>query len=390
MADQPSTAEVLIIGGGAVGTSIAFHLAERGQRDVLILERDTVGAGSTSKAAGGVRLQFPLPQEVRFSLYSLDLFLNFEAAMGRPADFKQAGYLYLLTDPATVDKYHMLQRMQRAEGADVRWLESEDEIARIVPDVYLGDVHAATFCPQEGYAGPSEVVMAFAARARELGVKIREGAAVMAIHVAGDRVTGVETAAGHISAGTVVNAAGPWARPVGRLAGLSLPVYPRRRHIFVTDPLSELHHPLPLTTDRSTGFYCRSEMTSVLMSPGDIGAETEFEVPPIDWRMMEVAVERAVHRLPALERAGITSGWVGLRPLTPDEHAIIGLVPDLRGMVLAVGFCGHGFQHSPAAGRAVAELILDGRCSSFDLSPFRLERFTAEAALHPAAVGEAD
>jgi sarcosine oxidase subunit beta len=389
LSEQPRTAEAIIVGGGAVGTSIAYQLAESGLKDVLLLERDQVGAGSTSKAAGGVRVQFPLPVEVQMSLFSLKLFHDFEAALGRDADFRQAGYLYLLTDPATLDHYRGLQEMQRSEGADVRWLTAA-QAAEIVPDVNLEDVHAATFCAEEGYAGPSEVVQAYAARARSLGVRVIEGAEVTGIAVEGERVAGVDTAAGRISTRVVVNAAGPWARPVGELVGLSIPVFPRRRHIFVTAPIPELHHPLPLTTDRAAGFYCRSELKSVLMSPGDIGPTTEFEVPAVDWSMMATAVEKAIHRIPALERSEITSGWVGLRPLTPDEHAIIDRAPGVEGMFLAVGFCGHGFQHSPAAGRAITELIVKGHCSSFDLAPLRYNRFAADAKLAHAAVGEAD
>jgi sarcosine oxidase subunit beta len=326
---------------------------------------------------------------VQFALHSLNVFLNFKDIVGRPSDFKQAGYLYLLNDPLMLGRYHALQEMQRSEGADVRWLASAQEIAGVVPDVNLDDVLAATFCPQEGYAGPSEVVQGFAARARELGVRFREECPVRAIEIENGRVASVATDVGMISTRTVVNAAGPWARPIGELAGVSIPVFPRRRHVFVTNPVPDLHHPLPMTTDRGNGFYCRSEMQSVLMSPGDVGPTTEFAVPPIDWDMMEVAVERAVRRIPALDRAQITSGWVGLRPLTPDEHAIIDRVPEVEGLVLAVGFCGHGFQHSPAAGKAVAELIVDGQ-STFDLTPFRLDRFPAGVQLAQAAVGETD
>jgi sarcosine oxidase, subunit beta len=388
MPEMPKTADVVIVGGGAVGASIAYNLARRGQRNVLLIERDQLGSGSTSKAAGGIRVQFPLPVEVRFSLFSLSLFHHFEEELGRDVDFRPAGYLFLITDPDSLGFYRSLLEMQRAEGADVRWL-TPDDIRELVPALMTDDVLAATYCPDEGYAGPNEVVQAYAARAREMGVAIREDVAVTGIDVEAGRIRGVRTTAGDVATSVLVNAAGPWARPLAAMAGVDVPVFPRRRHIFVTDPFPAVGHPLPMIIDRGSGFYCRSEMQSVLMSPGDIGPETEFEVPPVDWSMMEVAVDRAVRRLPVLESAAIRSAWVGLRPLTPDEHAIVDFAPGVEGLVLAAGFCGHGFQHSPAAGKVVSELVLDGR-ASIDISPLSADRFGSQRELRPATVGEAD
>jgi sarcosine oxidase, subunit beta len=388
MAELPRSAEVVVIGGGAVGTSIAYQLGRRGVRDVVVIERDTLGAGSTSKAAGGIRCQFPLPIEVQFSLYSLDFYRHFEDELGADPEFRAEGYLFLISDPGTLPRYRAAWEMQRELGAHVDWLEG-DELHRFIPGLETDGVLAATSSPEDGYAGPNEVVQAYAAGARGLGATMVEQVQVTGITVNGGRVTGVSTSAGEVSTPVIVNAAGPWAAPVARLAGIELPVHPRRRHIFVTEPFTEVRHPLPLIIDRSSGFYFRSELRSVLMSAGDVGPVDEFEVPPIDWSMMEVAVERAVRWMPALEHARIRNAWVGLRPLTPDEHAIIDFAPGIDGLLMAVGFCGHGFQHSPAAGKAVAELILDGR-SSFDLSALRLDRFPAGAALEHAGVHEAD
>jgi sarcosine oxidase subunit beta len=188
-------------------------------------------------------------------------------------------------------------------------------------------------------------------------------------------VAAVETPAGPIATRLVVNAAGPWAPLVGRMAGLDLPVDPRRRHIFVTDAFDGIRHPMPLVTDTGSGFYCRSEQGAVLMSPGDIGASTAYEAQ-VDWSVLEAAVEKAVRRVPALERAQVRHAWAGLRPLTPDGRAILDWAPGVEGLYLAVGFCGHGFQHSPAVGETVAELLLDGR-TAVDLSDLRLGRFAA-------------
>ncbi|HSE03373.1 MAG TPA: FAD-binding oxidoreductase, partial [Methylomirabilota bacterium] len=205
------------------------------------------------------------------------------------------------------------------------------------------------------------------------GVRIVEETPVTGIVIEYGRVAGVQTPAGTIATPLVVNAAGPWAPLVGRMAGLELPVDPRRRHIFVTDAFDGLRHPLPLVTDTGSGFYCRSEQGAILMSPGDVGATTEYEAR-VDWSTLEQTVEKAVRRIPALERAQIRHAWAGLRPLTPDGRAILDWAPGVEGLFLAVGFCGHGFQHSPAVGETVAELLLDGR-TALDVHDLRLDRF---------------
>jgi sarcosine oxidase subunit beta len=197
---------------------------------------------------------------------------------------------------------------------------------------------------------------------------------VDAIEVRGGQVRAVSTPAGRIATPVVVNAAGPAAARVGRLAGLDLPVYPRRRHIFYTDPFPALPGPVPLTTDRGTGFYFRKEMEQVLLSPGDVEDVGEDLAAPVRWDRVEEAVAKAVHRVPLLEQARIAGGWAGLRPLTPDDHAILGPAPGVEGLYLAVGFGGHGFQHAPATGRHLAAWIVDGRPAA-DLSLFDPGRF---------------
>jgi sarcosine oxidase subunit beta len=225
----------------------------------------------------------------------------------------------------------------------------------------------------DGHASPNDVVQAYAAQARARGVRVLEDTPVTGIVVERGRVAGVRTPAGAIATRLVVNAAGPWAPLVGRMAGLELPVDPRRRHIFVTDAFDGIRHPLPLVTDTGSGFYCRSEQGAILMSPGDVGEITEYEAR-VDWSALEQTVEKAVRRIPALERAQIRHAWAGLRPLTPDGRAVLDWAPGVEGLFLAVGFCGHGFQHSPAVGETVAELLLDGR-STLDIHDLRLGRF---------------
>ncbi len=356
-----------------VGCSIAYHLAGRGVRDVVVIERETVGSGTTSKAAGGIRAQFPTETEIRFSLEAIEVFERFEEEFGVDPGYKKIGYLFLVSDPDDLRGFEPRIALQRRLGVDVRVIAPAD-VKKLVPALRVDDLIAAVWGPGDGLAGPAEVTNGFAKRARQRGVTIAEGVRVTAIERAGDRVSGVTTTDGAVSAPLVINAAGPVAASVGRLAGVEIAVHPRRRHIFYTEPFPEIPGPIPLTTDRASGFYFRKELEQVLLSPGDVeDIGTDFEVP-VDRAKIEEAVTKAVARVPVLEQATIAGGWAGLRPLTPDDHAIIGWAPGVTGFFLAVGFGGHGFQHSPATGRHVADWIVNGT-PSMDLSLFDPGRF---------------
>ncbi len=371
--DLPKTASAVVIGGGVVGCSIAYHLARRGLADVVVVEPETVGSGTTSKAAGGIRVQFPTETEIRFSLEAIRVFERFQDEFGVDPGYKKIGYLFLLSDAKQLRGFEKRIALQRKLGADVRVI-TPDDARKLVPALRVDDLIAAVWGPGDGLAGPAEVTAGFARRARELGVKIVEGVRVASLERAQGRTSGVMTSAGAIASPLVINAAGPSAARVARLAGVELPVHPRRRHIFFTEPFPAIPGPVPLTTDVTSGFYFRKELEQVLLSPGDVeDIGEDFDVP-MDWGKVEEAVQKAVQRLPILGDARIAGGWAGLRPLTPDDHAIIGWAPGVEGFFLAVGFGGHGFQHSPATGRYVAEWLLDGK-PSLDLSLFDPSRF---------------
>ncbi|PYM99113.1 MAG: FAD-binding oxidoreductase [Candidatus Rokuibacteriota bacterium] len=358
----PRSADVVIIGGGVVGCSLAYHLALRGLRDVLVVERDAVGSGTTSKAAGGIRAQFSTETEIRFSLESIAVFERFVEEFGLDPGYRKIGYLFLISDRDDLAGFQERMALQRRLGVDVRLISPEDARA-LVPALHVDDLIGAVWGPQDGMAGPAEVTAGYARRARELGARIEEGVDVTAVVVEHGRVTGVRTAQGDVGTRIVINAAGPTAARVAKLAGVGIPVLPRRRHIFYTEPFPEIPGPVPLTTDRASGFYFRKEMDQLLLSPGDvedIGADLAV---PVDWSRVEETVEKALHRLPIVEKARVAGGWAGLRPLTPDDHAIIGWAPGVEGFFLAVGFGGHGFQHSPATGRHVAEWLVEGKPS---------------------------
>jgi sarcosine oxidase subunit beta len=375
--DQPKTASAVVIGGGVVGCSIAYNLARRGLADVIIVERETVGSGTTSKAAGGIRVQFPTETEIRFSLEAIRVFERFQDEFGVDPGYKKIGYLFLVSDRTQLAGFEKRIALQRRLGCDVRVITADDA-RKLVPALRVDDLIAAVWGPGDGLAGPAEVTTGFARRARELGVKIVEGIRVHSIERAGGRVTGVTTSAGAIASPLVINAAGPSAARVGKMAGVDIPVQPRRRHIFFTEPFPAIPGPVPLTTDVASGFYFRKEMEQVLLSPGDVeDIGEDFDVP-MDWGKVEEAVQKAIQRIPIIGDARIAGGWAGLRPLTPDDHAIIGWAPGIEGFFVAVGFGGHGFQHSPATGRYVAEWLLDGK-PSLDLSLFDPGRFARPA-----------
>jgi len=375
----PPSADVLIIGGGVVGCSIAYHLARRGHRDVLVLERETVGSGTTSKAAGGIRVQFPTDTEIRFSLDAIHTFTSFQDEFGVDIGYRKIGYLFLITDEADRRGFEARIALQRSLGADVRMITPKDAQA-MVPALRVDDLIAAVWGPDDGMAGPAEVTNGFARRARELGARIAEGVMVTGIDVERGCVRGVRTTTDTVAARVVVNAAGPTARRIAAFAGVDIPVLPRRRHIYFTEPFPEIPGPIPLVTDRGSGFYFRKEMEQVLLSAGDVqDIGEDFDVP-MDPGMVAQAVQKAIERVPILESARIAGGWAGLRPLTPDDHAIIGWAPGVENFFLAVGFGGHGFQHSPTTGRVTSEMILDGR-SSIDLTLFDPARFARGAAV---------
>jgi sarcosine oxidase subunit beta len=369
----PRSAEVVIIGAGAIGCSIAQSLTARGQRDVVVVERATIGAGSTSKAAGGIRAQFATEVEIRFSLEGIELFKRFEDEFGVDCGYVQDGYLFVVTDPAVLAKYERNVTFQNTFGVPSRIISPAD-VREIAPDISLDGVIAGVWCPTDGHATPNDVCMAFAARARAAGARFLEETTVTAMRsLAGGR-TAVETTDGTIETPVVVVAAGANAAPIARMLGVEVPVVPKRRHVFVTDDFAGLQRRLPLVIDTGSGFYARSEQQALLMSPGDVGEASDYFEVPVDWTTLESTVEKGIRRIPILERASVRSAWAGLRPLTPDEHAIVDWLPGVAGVFCAVGFCGHGFQHAPATGRHVAEWLLDGQ-SSIDLSALSFGRF---------------
>lgn len=366
------TADVVIIGGGVIGVSIAYQLALKKAGRIVLLERGQLGEGSTSRCVGGIRLQFSTEINIRFSLESMETFDHFEEEFGVDPEFKRIGYLFLATTPQEMEVFKENVKLQQALGIPVELLSSQ-EIEKRWPHLRVDDILGGTFCSLDGYAGPSEVLTGFAKAARRLGVKVYEMTEVLGVSLRGDCVCGVRTKDGDISCPVVVNAGGPYASIVGGMVDVKIPVKPVRRQVFVTAPFRLSDHSIPLTIDFHTGWYFRQEVDGYLLS-GPLDAEPSFKTH-IDYEAMAEASENAVYRVPALEKARIARGWAGLYEISPDNHAILGRVPEVSGFILANGFSGHGFQHSPTVGKVIAELIVDGKATTIDISSLSIERF---------------
>ena len=365
-------ADVVIVGGGVIGASIAYHLSRRGVREVVVLERDRLGSGSTTRNAGGVRLQFSTEINVRLSQRSLPHWERFADEMGVDPDFHQVGYLFLITTDRDEAAFERSLELWRRLDVPARRL-TRDDVRAIFPELRADDVRFATFCPKDGYLDPSSLLSGYVARAREAGVRFLEDEAATAIVRGSGRVTGVRTTRREIACETVVNAAGPWAGQVGSLAGLDLPITPLRRQVFVTDPVPGIEHDFPLTVEMASSFYFHRESGGVLMGMADPADKPGFD-DSVNWDFLPTIVERALDRMPPLERANVKTGWAGFYEDTPDKHPIIGPVKDLTGFICAAGFSGHGLMHAPAAGEVVAELVVDGR-TTLDVSALAFERF---------------
>ena len=364
------SAEVVIVGGGAIGASTAFHLTELGVTDVVLVERATLASGSTGKSAGGIRAQFADELNVRIALRSIAEFERFEALTGRPIDYEQSGYLFLLDREEDVARFRDAVALQRGLGVPT-WELSVEEALSIVPQLSPDGLVGATFGPVDGRATAEAVVAGYAEAAARRGVRIRQGEAVERIEVAGGRIAAVETTSARIATGAVVCAAGVWSPEVARLAGLELPVTGERRWIHFTPHTGGLPRPLPLTIDFSTGFYFHTE------GPGLAFGGRE--------QTLDELAGPATRRLPALADLPVQSSWSGFYEVSPDHNAIVGEAPEPGRFLYATGFSGHGFQQSPAVGEHLAELVA-GRVPTLDLSPFALERFARGTAREEAFV----
>jgi sarcosine oxidase subunit beta len=407
------TAEVVIIGSGIVGSSVAYHLAEQGCTNVLVIEREAhQGKGSTGKSMGGVRAQFATDVNIQMSRYSIDFFSRFDEVVGHPADYRAHGYLFCATNERQLAYLKTNRERQVALGVRNVELVSREDILKFVPQLRADDIIGGTFCPTDGFVDPHSVMMGFMLKARARGVRLWLDTQVTGIETeplntgtvstgtAGvspangaesfnqpSQVVGVNTTRGLVSTRLVVNAAGPWAAQVARLAGAELPVEPLRRQLVPTEPFNQLPQRFPMVIDMSTGFHFRREGKGILLAWNDpeetVGFKTEF-----DPKFVEKILTRAADRVPCLVDAEVNPrrAWAGLYEMTPDHHAIIGPAANVAGLYFVNGFSGHGVMHSPASGRITADLILKGNSDLIDTRTLGVERFAEGRLLKETAV----
>jgi sarcosine oxidase subunit beta len=368
----PPTASVVVIGGGVTGLATAYELARAGVRDVVLLDRDALGAGSTCKAAGGVRAMFSDPVNITLGARSLETFRDFPARFGQEIDFAAVGYLFLLSTPEAVAAFEDAVALQNSLGVPSRMIDVA-EAQRLSPLIAPDGLLAAAFSPTDGHCTPESVVLGYASAARRAGATLLPHCAATGLEVTDGRVAAVHTAAGTVRTDAVVCAAGAWSAEVGGWAGVDLPVTPLRRQVLVTEPVPGLDPHTPFTIDFATSFYFHREGRGLLMGMSDPDETPGFRLTRSDdWlpRLGE-AIER---RAPELAGVGVAGGWAGLYEMTPDHNALIGRADEVEGFLYATGFSGHGFLMGPAVGEVVRDLYL-GRETLVDVSGLGAARF---------------
>lgn len=369
----PKTADIVIIGGGVMGASAAYHLAKRGMKNIVLLEKEEFfGTGATGRCAGGVRYQFSTEINVELSQESLPMLERFKEEIGQDVNYIQCGYLLVATNEKDAAAFKYNVEMQNRLGVPTQLL-SGDEVRARLPLMKFDDAIAGTFNPKDGIVDPNGVVMGYVSAAQKMGVQAISKAGVTGITVSGGEVRGVGTGLGEVQTRMVLNTAGPWAGLVGQMAGVELPIVPLRRQMFTTNPLKEVPADFPFVIDFAKSLYFHREGEGLL-----IGMSNQNEKPGFDQNVDEdfelVNLEAAIERMPLVEKASRASHWAGLYEVTPDAHPIFGGT-DVKGFTLCTGFSGHGFMHGPISGKLMSEYILDGKYSTLDVSMLDLKRF---------------
>ena len=382
------TADVVIVGGGIVGSSIAYHLTAAGCRNVLAIERESAqGKGSTGKSMGGVRAQFSTPVNIQMSLYSIPFYASFEEQLGHPSGYRPQGYLFCATNEKLMAYLRANYEKQVALGLkDVRLITS-DEIRSIFPELRADDIVGGSFCSSDGFVDPYSAMIGMMTWATEHGARLWKSTLATGIARDGRGVCVVETTKGAVSTRAVVNCAGAWAASVAQMAGVELPVEPLRRMLVPTEPFDGFPHSAPMIIDMSNGFHFRPEGLGFLMAWNDPdetpGFKTDFEPA-----FIEKILTRAAERVPIFEGVAVNPkrAWAGLYEMTPDHHPILGPVSEIEGFFLANGFSGHGVMHAPATGKILSDLILTGKSDLVDTSLLGLSRFAEGRMIEETAV----
>ncbi len=375
----------VVVGAGVIGASVAWHLASRGVRDVLVLDRaDSGDGGSTGAATGGFRAQFATAINVRLSLLSRAKLLRFQDEIGADAGYLTSGYLWIAEDEAALVALRAARAVQHREGLDEAIEVGPGDIARLQPAIARDGIAGGAYCPTDGFIRPRAIQAGYKEAAERLGARFAWGEAVTGIDVdSAGRIAAVRTPRETIACDAVVNAAGAWAGAVAQLAGIDLPVTPLRRQMAATAPTAAIPSRAPMTLFCGDGFHFRERDGRVILSwptPGNADDPFDTSVEP-SW-LREVAKKKDA-LAPALRRVPLdpSASWAGLYEMSPDRHAILGPAPSLPNFYLVNGSSGHGVMHAPALGQLLAEIILDGKATALDAAPLAPDRFTTGRAL---------
>jgi len=367
-----TTTDVVIIGAGVIGCSTAYHLAQIGIPDVAVVEMDQVGSGSSGKSASMLSLQYCEDElTIQMTKYSYDKYMQFEEEMGVPIDFKKIGWISIGSEKR-MEPLLRNARLLNSHGITTEILE-RDEIKRRYPEINTDDLVLGTWGPDDGLIDPHMIMWGYIKKAQAMGVTLEQGVKAMGIQVRHGKVDGIRTDKGFISSRTVVNAGGPWAKEVGKWVDVEIPIMNLARTIVVTGPFTGIPNNRPFLDDRTSEWYCRPELSGLLMGMG--AKLVEGANIQTDTEMVHEMIDVAVRRIPVLEKASMQTAWTGIRPLTPDDHPIIGPVPYVDGLILNCGWGGRGIIQAPIAGRLVAETICNGYPSTMDSHPLKIERF---------------
>jgi sarcosine oxidase subunit beta len=381
------TADVVLIGGGIVGSSIAYHLVAAGCSNILVLERETAqGKGSTGKSMGGVRAQFSTPVNIQMSLYSIPFYASFEERLGYPCDYRPQGYLFCATNEKHMAYLRANYEKQVAMGLKNVRLVAGDEIRGMFPLLRGNDIVGGSFCATDGFVDPNSAMIGFMTWAADHGATLWKNATVTAIARRGATFE-VATTRESVYTPAVVNCAGPWAAEIARMAGIGLPVEPLRRMLVPTEPFDQFPHTAPMIVDMSTGFHFRPESRGFLLAWND-PEETPGYKTDFDPSFIEKILIRAADRVPVFENVEVNPkrAWAGLYEMTPDHHPILGESPEVPGFFFANGFSGHGVMHAPATGKILSDLILTGKTDLIDASLLNFSRFAEGRTIHETAV----
>jgi len=388
LTEHMRTAEVVIIGGGIVGSSIAYHLTAAGCKGVLVMERESApGKGSTGKSMGGVRAQFSTPVNIQMSLYSIPFYSRFDEQLGYPGGYRAQGYLFCATSAAHMTYLRQNHATQAGLGLKDACLLSAAEIRSMFPQLRTDDIVGGSFCSSDGFVDPYSAMNGFMGWACDHGAELWKNCAVTGIEYESNGVTAVESDRGTVATRTVVNCAGAWSASIAKMVNMDLPVEPLRRMLVPTEPFDAFPHSAPMIIDMSNGFHFRPEGRGFLLAWND-PEETPGYKTDFDPAFVEKILMRAADRVPVFETLPVNPkrAWAGLYEMTPDHHPVLGPVPQVPGFYLATGFSGHGVMHAPATGKILADLVLRGQTDLIDASLLNLARFAENRMIEETAV----